>query len=47
MQKWKLKLDLIAVTFSLILPGSFLLGQGFDRGNLIFYGMGVGGFGNN
>ncbi|TGM47977.1 hypothetical protein EHQ92_08755 [Leptospira biflexa] len=47
MQKWKQKIELILIFFVLFLPGSILLAQGFDRGNLIFYGMGMGGVGNN
>ncbi|XDD43681.1 OmpA family protein [Leptospira sp. WS60.C2] len=47
MQKWKLKIVLLGVIIFLILPGSILFGQGFDRGNLIVYGMGAGGLGNN
>ncbi|WP_244935945.1 OmpA family protein [Leptospira bouyouniensis] len=47
MQKWLQKLEWLGLVILLCFPGSILFGQGFDRGNLIFYGMGMGGLGNN
>ncbi|PJZ37700.1 hypothetical protein CH354_00040 [Leptospira levettii] len=47
MQKWKQKLVFWAILIFSFYPVTFVWGQGFDKGNLIFYGMGIGGFGNN
>ncbi|TGL69912.1 OmpA family protein [Leptospira jelokensis] len=47
MQKWKQKLILISLVVVTLSPAQRLFSQGFDKGNLIFYGMGTGGLGNN
>ncbi|MCW7504709.1 OmpA family protein [Leptospira paudalimensis] len=47
MQKWKQNLVFWAILIFPFYPGSFVWGQGFDKGNFILYGMGMGGVGNN
>lgn len=47
MQKWKQKITLLFFLGVLVFPKQSLLSQGFDKGSLIFYGMGTGGLGNN
>ncbi|XDD47484.1 OmpA family protein [Leptospira sp. WS39.C2] len=47
MQKWTGNFFFFGILFLSLVPASLLWGQGFDKGNFILYGMGMGGVGNN